>query len=104
MAEAGQQVNAVPFHELLPELRTAPCQREPGLLGPADKSTVERQRFPRPAGRWKIDVGRAVAPVTRDRLHPAAHPDPCGTGCRRAPFQGRYSQWSAPIFQLEQVT
>ena len=89
--------------QLLAELDAAPGQAKARALRPADKPAVERQRLPRPAGRWELDVGRTVPPVVRDGLHPASHPDPGRTGSGGAPSSS-YWHGGAPPFALDVIT
>ena len=103
VTEPGQQIGAMVVGQLLAELDAAPGQAKARALRPADKPAVERKRLPRPAGRREIDVGGTMAPVVRDRLHPASHPDPGRTGSRGTPS---CSYWhdGASLFALDLIT
>src|ERR1700680_741339 len=90
-------MNAMLVRQLLSQLCASARQREPAPICPTNEATIERQGLPRSPGRRKVDVSRAMAPVVRDRLHSAAHPDPGRTWWGRTPSAGRYSKDSKLI-------
>ena len=78
VTQPGEQVLALLVDQPLADLEGLPGRAQPRPLRPAHQPAVQDERFPRPARRREVAVGRSVPPVIRHMLHATAHANPHG--------------------------
>ena len=75
----------------LPDLGASSRLRQAAPLRPADEPAVQRNRFPRSAGRWKVGIGRSMPRMLGNGFHAPANPDPQRCGRSLTPATGAAS-------------